>query len=57
MKIEVGKYYRTRDGRKAWIYAVDGGGKEMETFWMIWNEKGTAPRVKHTCIFREGRDD
>lgn len=24
MKIEVGKYYRTRDGRKARIYAVDG---------------------------------
>jgi hypothetical protein len=24
MKIEVGKFYRTRDGRKARIYAVDG---------------------------------
>jgi hypothetical protein len=26
MQIEVGKYYRTRDGRKARIYAVDGSG-------------------------------
>lgn len=26
MKIEVCKYYRTRDGRKARIYAVDGDG-------------------------------
>jgi hypothetical protein len=24
MKIEVGKFYKTRDGRKARIYAVDG---------------------------------
>lgn len=25
LKIEVGKFYKTRDGRKARIYAVDGG--------------------------------
>lgn len=25
MKIEIGKFYRTRDGRKARIYAVDAG--------------------------------
>jgi hypothetical protein len=22
----------------------------METFWMIWNKKGTAPKVRHTDI-------
>lgn len=26
MKIEAGKFYRTRDGRKARVYAVDGWG-------------------------------
>lgn len=26
MKIEAGKFYRTRDGRKVRVYAVDGGG-------------------------------
>lgn len=29
MKIEVGKFYKTRDGRKARIYAVDGGDGEV----------------------------
>ena len=27
MKIEVGKFYKTRDGKKARIYATDGSGK------------------------------
>lgn len=27
MKIELGKTYRTRDGREVRIYAVDGGGR------------------------------
>ena len=27
MKIEVGKFYKTRDGRKARIYALDGLGR------------------------------
>lgn len=26
MKIEVGKFYKTRDGRKVRIYAMDAGG-------------------------------
>lgn len=35
MKIEAGKFYRTRDGRKARVYAVDGGG-EFPVHAAIW---------------------
>jgi len=50
MKIEVGKFYKTRDGRKARIYAVDGGsdtpvhgailgpGRGWNTY--VWNNSG-----------------
>lgn len=48
MKIEVGKFYRTRDGKKVRIYDINGGGEypihgayELE-FWhsTTWNSEG-----------------
>lgn len=49
MKIELGKHYRTRDGREVRVYAVDGGGHYpvhgaylSENGWMscIWRANG-----------------
>lgn len=54
MKIEAGKFYRTRDGRKARVYAVDGGGEfpihgavlwpddKTKWDWCQWKEAGDA---------------
>lgn len=37
MKIEVGKFYKTRDGRKARIYAVDGRVHDERIHGAIWD--------------------
>ncbi len=47
--ITAGKFYRTRDGRKARIYATDGGSKQIhgaimdDQGWIVrsWNTDGT----------------
>lgn len=59
MKIEVGKFYKTRDGRKARIYATDGisdtlhGAILHEGGWVsyAWHESGL-----HYLNTREGTD-
>lgn len=60
MEIEVGKFYKTRDGRKARIYAIDGGSGDMPhgailsgEYWvsMAWFSNGA------TCLYEdEARD-
>lgn len=52
MKIEVGKFMKTRDGRKVRIYAVDGCGNEHvhgailldENLWLaeVWDDEGVS---------------
>ncbi len=51
MKLEAGKFYRTRDGRKARIYAVDGAGQypahgailcDSVWFMSIWTAYGSS---------------
>jgi hypothetical protein len=60
MRIEEGKFYRSRDGHKARIYSVEGGGQFpihgalLETAgWVghVWQNDGTFLRVEGSSRF------
>ena len=57
-KIEMGRVYRTRDGREVRIYAVDGGGeypvhgaRESDEGWIgsVWGRDGNFHMNKFSC--------
>ena len=67
LKLEAGKYYRTRDGRKvgpmaeerprwsSWPWDVKNGQGNLET--MLWKDDGTADETPDADLIAEWQDD